>query len=195
MNIIKFCLYIILFLGISCARTDSSELEEFFVENVDDWHIEGDAYWKFVNNELVARINSGAGFIMTKDVFSDFEMSVDFYPDSTINSGIFIRCKNKALSTSDCYEINIWDLRPNQEYRTGAIVERSNPLNQVETLNKWNTYKIKILNNHLQTWINNVITTDFYNNDLDAGHIALQASGSGKIRFRNIKITPLKNSP
>ena len=162
-----------------------------FEEDSNDWFTSGDAIWDFDDNELIGTVNGGAGFVMTKKLYKDFILEMEFKPDSTINSGIFIRCKNKELSMIECYENNIWDMHPEQENRTGSVVNRAKPLIYVETLDKWNTYKIKIKKNRLQAWVNGKLTTDIINNDLIEGMIALQAAETGEIRFKNIKIQNL----
>jgi hypothetical protein len=181
---------ILLILVSSCFEKTPS-MEVLFQESATDWFSDGDAEWKFVNGELIGSLESGAGFVMTKKSYSNFILELEFNPDSTINSGIFIRCKNKELSFEDCYEVNIWDLHPKQENRTGAIVSRSSPLKKVNTLNKWNTYKIINNKDHLQVWINDVMTIDLKDKDRIEGPIALQAAESGKILFRNVRLTPL----
>ena len=175
---------------VSCFET-AQEWNVLFSEDGDDWVANGDAEWKFVNGELVGSLDNGAGFVMTKNSYANFILELEFKPDSTINSGIFIRCKENAISNVDCYEINIWDLHPNQDSRTGAVVTRAKPLKKIETLNKWNTYKIKNYKDHLQVWINDVKLIDIKDNDLTEGPIALQAAESGKILFRNVLLTHL----
>jgi len=174
----------------SCFEKSVSP-ELLFQEHTDDWLSEGDAEWTYVNGALIGSLESGAGFVMTKNSYADFMLELEFKPDSTINSGIFIRCKNRELSFEDCYEVNIWDLHPKQENRTGAIVSRSSPLEKVHTLNKWNTYKIINNKDHLQVWINDIKTIDLKDKDRMEGPIALQAAESGTIEFRNVKLTPL----
>jgi hypothetical protein len=181
---------ILLILVSSCFEKTLS-MEVLFQERATDWFSDGDAEWKFVNGELTGSLESGAGFVMTKKSYSNFILELEFNPDNTINSGVFIRCKNKELSFEDCYEVNIWDLHPKQENRTGAIVSRSSPLKKVNTLNKWNTYKIINNKDHLQVWINDVMTIDLKDKDRIEGPIALQAAESGKILFRNVRLTPL----
>ena len=65
---------------------------------------------------------------------------------------------------------------------------KDSPLAIVETINKWNSYKIRCENDHIQVWINGIITTDIYDDVLIEGYIGLQAAGSGVIKFRNITI-------
>ncbi len=186
---IKFHLLVILvlLLNISCLNSQS-----LFQENIKDWFIKGDANWNFSNKELIGKIKNGAGFVMTEQKYKDFILELEFKPDSTINSGIFIRCKNNDISPTDCYEVNIWDLHPNQDYRTGAIVMKSIPLAMVQTIEKWNTYKIKNEKDHIQVWVNGILTADIRDKVLTEGYIGLQATGTGEIRFRNVKIKTLK---
>lgn len=182
----------LLLIGLSSCFEKAPVVEILFEEGANDWASEGEAQWEFVNDELVGILDSGAGFVMTKKSYSNFMLELEFKPDSTINSGIFIRCKNRELSFEDCYEVNIWDLHPKQENRTGAIVSRSSPLEKVHTLNKWNTYKIINDEDHLQVWINDVMTIDLNDNDRKEGPIALQAAESGTIEFRNVRLTNLE---
>ncbi len=182
----------VLFIYGGNSRVLAQETEALFEEASVDWFLSGDAQWKFASDVLVGTIQSGSGMVMTKRKYTDFVLNLEFKPDSTINSGIFIHCANKELSATDCYEINIWDLHPNQENRTGAIVGRLRPLAHVVTLNKWNSYEIKIQKDHIQVWINGVLTADLYDQNLKDGYIALQAAGSGEIRFRNVGIRNLE---
>jgi len=181
-----FSILLLLFIGISCQNS-----HVLFEENKKNWVIEGDAEWNFINGELTGIIKSGSGFIMTTQSYKDFVLELEFKPDSTINSGVFIRCSSMDIDAISCYELNIWDLHPNQDFRTGAIVTRSVPLKKVETRNNWNQYKIKIKDDHILVWINGILTADMRDKTLIKGYIGLQAAGSGKISFRNIRINNL----
>ncbi len=163
-------------------------------ENFDGWEILGGAKWEFDQSELVGTVVDSSGFVMTENKYSDFILELEFKPDTTINSGIFIRCKNKNLSYTDCYEINIWDSHPNQDFRTGAIVNRATPLKYLETVGKWNSYKIEIQGDHIQAWINDILIADLIDNSLAEGYIALQAMGTGEVRFRNVKFQSLSDN-
>ncbi len=174
----------------SCSANDS--VKNLFQKNGDDYTTEGEAEWRFENDELIGSLSEGAGFVMTKASYSDFMLELEFKPDSTINSGVFIRCQKRELSFEDCYEINIWDLHPKQEFRTGAVVSRFSPLKKIKTLNKWNRYRIKNEKDHLQAWINDILVVDLRDADLKNGPIALQAAEKGEIKFRNVKITKLE---
>jgi hypothetical protein len=170
----------------SCEFLGQGEIVQLFENNTDTWIIAGDTYWQFEDEQLVGRLDSGAGLVMTKEKFFDFQLTLEFLPDSTINSGVFIRCQDQVLSAETCYEFNIWDLHPNQDYRTGAIVTHSIPLYQVNTINKWNTYEIRAEKGIIRARINGKLVADLKDNTFDRGYVGLQAAGTGEIRFRNV---------
>lgn len=183
--LVSFCL-------LSCSSGSTQQQgQTLFDPTTDDWTINGDANWEYIDDQWIARLDSGTGFVMTKDMFDNFELTLDFYPDSTVNSGIYIRCKDAMISASDCYELNIWDLHPNQDNRTGAVVNRATPLTHLETLNQWNSFRIRVKGDHLQAWVNDQQTADLHNNDLATGYLALQAAMGGEVRFRNVRLTEL----
>ena len=180
-------LLILSFLLISC-----NEEQELFKEGSSDWYSYGEAKWYFSNNELISTINKKEGYLLTKQVYKDFVLEMEFKPDSTINTGVFIRCKNNDLNPANCYEVNIWDLHPDKDNSTGSIVTRVAPLEFVETINKWNTLKVRAKKNKIQVWINNRLTVDMVDDNLPEGHIGLQSKGTGEIRFQNSTIKIFK---
>ncbi len=177
-------LAIILF-SIACNSGSGADVKLFTEENR-DWIISGEAEWKFEKKELVGLTKDNSGFIMTKNPYDNFYLELEFFPDSTINSGVFVRCTEMDISATECYEINIWDEHPNQQWRTGAIVGRTKPMSKVSTINQWNTYKIKCSEDRIEAWINESKVVDLKDNSLTNGFIGLQAMGNGTIRFRNV---------
>ncbi len=179
-SLILMCLF-------SCT-TEDTKTQDLFLKDSGTWFEEGDATWEFADNVLVGRIDSGSGFVMTKDIFSDFELTLEFKPDSTINSGVFVMCPQNQISATECYEINIWDLHPNQDFRTGSIVTRMSPLAIVNTIDRWNTYKISHRFDKIIITINGIKTAELEAGQTNSGYIALQAAGNGSIMFRNVEI-------
>ena len=184
-------LFALLILSVTACAPISKEFK-LFERNGENWIKGGTSSWTFENGELVGvSADSSAGFTFSNEQYGDFVLNLEFYPDSTINSGVFVRCINQELSFSDCYEINIWDLHPNQKNRTGSIVNRVSPLSTVYTLDKWNTYKIVCKENNIKAWINGIQTVDFTDDQIAEGYIGLQTLGSGTVKLRNVKIGKL----
>ncbi|CAH0999108.1 hypothetical protein LEM8419_00404 [Neolewinella maritima] len=156
-----------------------------------NWTLHGDADWTVNADAFTGRVTDTVGYVITEASYTDFELELEFRPDSTVNSGIFIRCRGAAPTATDCYELNIWDRHPQPEYRTGAIVTRSRPLAYVETIGRWNTYRIRVQSNRIRAWINGTPTADLMNDELAGGYIALQASGTGVVAFRRLQIRAL----
>jgi sulfate adenylyltransferase subunit 1 (EFTu-like GTPase family) len=190
-NASLFLLIAVCLSACSSATTSNSDSIILFAEHSDNWLEQGEADWTFENGELVGIADSTVGYLVSKLAYKDFEISLEFKPDSTINSGVFVRCDTE-INAGNCYEINIWDLHPNQDYRTGAVVTIAVPLAQVQTLNKWNTYKIICKKGRIQAWVNGIQTVDLVNELHSEGIIALQANGVGEIRFRNVELKELE---
>lgn len=172
---------------LSC-KSEKNKSVTLFEENSDTWFVDGDSKWEFVNNELIGVADSTSGFVITNDTYRNFELSLEFQPDSTINSGVFVQCARPEMSAEDCHELNIWDLHPNQDFRTGAIVTKVKPYEIVETLNVWNTYKAVTKDGNIKVYVNDVLTSSIEKDTLMEGHIGLQAMGDGTIKFRNVTL-------
>lgn len=182
--------FVLLFLTIYLTSCGTNT-QQLFQENSDDWLEYGDGSWDFINNELTGKATKMGTFVMSEQKFDNLLLTLEFKPDSLVNSGVFIRCSEKNISSTDCYEINIWDTHPNQDSRTGSIVKKAAPLAIVNTNGKWNTYKILAQDDRIKVWVNEILTADYSDNALSNGYLGLQAAGKGEIQFRNIKIKPL----
>ena len=87
--------------------------------------------------------NKGTGFLVTPVPYRDFQITAEFWVTDDANSGIFIRCSDpKMITATNAYEVNIYDKRPDQSYRTGGIVDVAKPASVINTGGKWNTYDI-----------------------------------------------------
>ncbi len=121
----------------------------------------------------------------------------EFWADSDANSGIFIRCSDaQKLTATVCYEVNIYDKRPDPLYGTGAIVDVSKVDPMPKAGGRWNTYDIVAKGDHLVVTLNGVKTADARNSKLANGVIGLQyapgvVKDKGVIKFRKVEIKPL----
>ena len=132
--------------------------------------------------------DSGGGFLVSNESYDDFELRVKFWASPDANSGIFIRCQNpEAVSDSTCYEVNIYDQRPDPMYRTGGIVDVVKPMAMVNAGNQWNTYEITAKGPQLMVRLNGTLTVNLEDDRLAEGPFALQY-GAGTMKFRNVQI-------
>ena len=160
-------------------------------KSLDRWTPIGMVNWKVVGQELWS--TDGAGFLLSKQSYGNFELKAEFWVTPDANSGIFIRCQDPAkVGAATCYEVNIFDTRPDPAYRTGAIVDVAKPASMtIDTGNKWNLYEITARGTRLTVRLNGMTTADVDNKKFARGPFALQA-GIGVVRFRNIQIRELK---
>jgi hypothetical protein len=155
----------------------------------------GDANWRIDAGSVVA--DKGSGFLVTKNTYNDFEIRAEFWADADANSGIFIRCQDRVKLNSDvCYEVNIYDKRPDPVYGTGAIVDVAKVVPMPKAAGKWNTYEITAKGNRLVVKLNGMQTADVQNGKHARGPIGLQyapgvVKDSGTIKFRKVEIRAL----
>src|SRR5471032_1517974 len=153
----------------------------------------GAANWRVEGGSIVADKLEGKdpAYLVTKNKYKDFQIYAEFWADEDVNSGIFIRCKDPAkIDAAICYEVNIFDKRPDPKYGTGAIVDVAAVVPMPKAAGKWNTYEITAKGPHLVVVLNGQKTVDVLDGTHFDGPIALQY-GSGIVKFRKVQIKPL----
>ena len=157
--------------------------------DLDQWILLGDANWTIVDD--VVQADSGSGFLVSAQTYGDFHLTLEFWTDTDANSGVFIRCSDSNdIGSGNAYEINIFDKRPDQTYRTGGIVNFSAPTSIIDAANQWNTYEITAQGSRLLVELNGTVTADIEDTTYSAGPIALQY-GAGIVKFRRVRIRRL----
>lgn len=168
------------------AGSDAEWQTLFDGSSLDGWSEVGDANWQLADDAV--RADAGTGFLLSAAVYDDFDLELEFFVTPDANSGVFIRCANPAeIGAATCYEINIFDQRPDPTYRTGAIVDVAPPVVNIETGDRWNKYEISARGQHLVVRLNGQTTVDTHDNKFAAGKVALQY-GAGSVMFRNVRV-------
>jgi len=158
-----------------------------------EWTEVGKANWAMKDGALVADKLDGKdlSYLVSKDSYKDFQIRAEFWTDEEANSGIFIRCEEtKKIDSKVCYEVNIFDKRPDPSYGTGAIVDVGKVDPMPKAAGKWNVYEITAQGPHFVVTLNGQKTVDAQDSKHASGHIALQY-GSGLVKFRKLQIKPL----
>jgi hypothetical protein len=160
-----------------------------------DWSEVGKANWEMKDGAVVAdKLTEGKdpGYLVTKASYKDFQIRAEFWTDEEANSGIFIRCDQSAkIDSKICYEVNIFDKRPDPSYGTGAIVNVAKVDPMPKAAGKWNTYEITAQGSHLVVVLNGQKTVDVEDSKHDAGGPFALQYGSGVVKFRKVQIKPL----
>ena len=165
--------------------------------NFDNFDQAGNANWRVGPGEQdggsTVYADLGNGFLVTKQSYDDFRLRAEFWADEPANSGIFIRCEDpQEPGANSCYEVNIFDTRPDPTYGTGAIVNvpgaTVDPM--PKAANHWNVMEIEARGPQLTVRFNGEQTVDVSDDKHARGRIALQR-GAGKIMWRRVDIQPL----
>jgi hypothetical protein len=158
-------------------------------KSLNGWNIVGDANWEVVDGVIQA--NKGTGFLVTPTPYTNFQITLDFWVTDDANSGVFIRCEDpKNIGAANAYEVNIFDKRPDQSYRTGGIVDVAKPASVVMTGGKWNSFDITARGTKLTVLLNGMKMVDVDDTKHPRGPIALQY-GAGTVKFRNVRVRTL----
>jgi len=159
----------------------------------------GDANWRAEGGAVVADKGKG-GHLVTKESYKDYEIYAEFYAETSTNSGIFMRASDpKNIGSATSYEVNIYDLRPGQEYATAAIVDfASVPVPIIyKAGGRWNTFEIYAKGPEMTVKFNGAVTASLRNDKFASGPFSLQfANGpkdapGGVIKWRKVMIKPL----
>ncbi len=157
--------------------------------DLDQWVDLGDANWTVVDD--VVQADSGNGFLVSAESYGDFRLTLEFWTDPDANSGIFIRCSDpNDVGAANCYEVNIYDKRPDQTYRTGGIVNFAAPTSIIDAGDRWNSYEITAQGSRLLVELNGTVTVDIEDATYTDGPFALQY-GAGIVKFRNVRLQQL----
>ena len=168
-------------------------------KGLENWNRIGDANWRVEGGAIVAD-KGKSGFLVSKNSYKDFEIYAEFWAETDTNSGIFIRASDpNKVGADNSYEVNIWDIRPDPIYGTGAIVDFA--VVPVPIVNKaggkWNTYEISAKGTELTVKLNGVVTVRTQNGKYASGPFALQFGPGvkgvtgGIIKWRKVQIKSL----
>jgi hypothetical protein len=184
------------------ASSETGWVTLFDGKSMDNFNKIGDANWRIEDGMIVA--DKGNGFLVTKNEYTDYEIKAEFWVEPDSNSGVFIRCTDpNKVGADNCYEVNIWDSRPDPSYGTGAIVNVAKVDPMPHAAGKWNTFEITAKGSTFTVVLNGQTTVDgAKDSKLPSGRVALQhglgikdangvANDKGIVKFRKVEITPL----
>jgi hypothetical protein len=165
------------------------------------WKIYGTEKW-FVENGLLI-CESGPdkqyGYLATDKFYKDFDLTVEFLQEADGNSGVFFR------STIEGTKIAGWqcEVAPlghdtggiYESYGRGWLKQIPDEKENILKPGQWNTMRIRVVGDKVQTWLNGVSMVDFSDEKVGKGNgsIALQIHEGGGIRvkWRNLVIEEL----
>lgn len=155
------------------------------------WTPVGGAEWR-VEDGVLLTDQKAAGALVSAADYSDFELRAEFWVSPEANSGIFIRCADRADQTpANSYEVNIFDRRPDPTYGTGAIVDIAKVSPMPHAGGRWSEMLIRAQGDRLSVTVNGQKTVDNVRDGKHrSGPVALQY-GSGVVKFRKVELRAL----
>ena len=168
-------------------------------KGLENWNHIGDANWRAEGGVIMADKGKG-GFLVSKNSYQDFVIYAEFWAETDTNSGIFIRASDPSkVGADNAYEVNIWDIRPDPKYGTGAIVDfAAVPVPLIyKAGGKWNTYEIEARGADVTVKLNGTVTATMTNTTFHSGPFALQFGPGvkgvtgGPIKWRKVQIKSL----
>ena len=176
------------------AQTESGWINLIDGSTISGLNHLGEANWRAEDGAVVVdRLSdSDSAFLITPDSYQDFQVYLEFWASDDLNSGIFIRCANleSGPSPTGCYEVNIFDQRPDPSYGTGGVVNFSEIDPIPKTGGRWNTMEVTAQGRQITVKVNGAETASFRNALFPSGPIALQY-GAGAMKVRKFAIRPL----
>ena len=166
------------------------------------WEVYGQEKWYVENGNLVCE--SGAekkyGYLATRAYYDDFDFTVDFKQESNGNSGVFIRSFVEPGAVVNGWQVEVAPLGQGtggiyESYGRGWLIKIPAEKEMYLKENEWNTLRIRVVGNRVETWLNAMEMVDFTDDKIGKGHgrIALQIHDGGgiKVLWKNFKLKTL----
>lgn len=216
LRMMKACVLGSAVLASSAVAQEAKQWHQLFNgEDLTGWVSTGaDDAWGVENGEIVTVKPGTGGWLRTDRMYRDFELTMEFFMPEGGNSGLGLRGSSGGDPAFTGFEVQMLDTYGEEPglRNCGALYEAVAPLRMaVNEPGQWNTYRVLLIGDTLNVWLNNVpIHIDtllddrgFFRSEENAlplntrattGYIAVQDHGHA-FRYRNIKIKDLSPDP
>lgn len=180
---------------------DKKKVKLFNGKNLSGWKVVGTEKWYVDKGELVCESgpDKGYGYLATDKHYKNFDLTAQFKQEAEGNSGIFFR------STFEGTKVTGWQVEvapPNHDsggiyesYGRGWLVQIPEEKENILKYGDWNTMRIRVEGDHVQTWLNGQPMVDLKDEKIGRGEgsIALQIHDGGgiKVRWKNLVLEEL----
>ncbi|MGB8194469.1 MAG: DUF1080 domain-containing protein [Chitinophagaceae bacterium] len=183
----------------SCFVAGAQKKEKIFNgKDLTGWTIHGTEKWYADKGELVCE--SGAdkqyGYLSTNNAYKNFILTLRFKQEADGNSGVFFRSSIDGTKISG-WQVEVAPLNKHtggiyESYGRGWLIQPKPEDEQHLKPGKWNTLKIKVVNDEVTTSLNGYQMIWFKDEKIGKGEgfIALQIHDGGgiKVRWKDIVI-------
>jgi hypothetical protein len=202
-------LFLSLSMTIFCSAQPSPWVSLFNGKDLSGWkQLNGQAKFEAKNGEIIGTTvpNTPNSFLATDKEYTDFILELEFWADSTMNSGIQFRSESKPDFQNGRVFGYQMEIDPSSRAWSGGIYDEARRLwlyslefnqgaKKAYKKSGWNKYRIECMGKSVKTWVNGVPAAYLVDDMLTKGFIALQVHSIDKpgdagkqIRWRNIRI-------
>ncbi|MCH5596701.1 3-keto-disaccharide hydrolase [Niabella ginsengisoli] len=170
-------------------------------KNLSGWTVHGTEKWYVEKGELVCESGPDKqyGYLSTDKKYKNFELNLKFKQEADGNSGVFIRSSIEGVKISG-WQVEVAPINKNtggiyESYGRGWLIKPKPEDEKHLKVGKWNTMKIRVVNDQVTTWLNGHQMVDFSDSKIGAanGFIALQIHDGGgiKVKWKDIILKEL----
>ena len=167
-------------------RKAGREVELFNGKDLTGWEAYGTEKW-YVDKDGNMVCESGPdkeyGYLATREYYNDFDLTLEFKQLANGNSGVFFRS-----FVEPPVKVHGWQCE-------GWLVQIPDQKENILREGEWNTLRLKVQGDRVQTWLNGEEMVDITDARIGAaqGRIALQIHDGGgiKVLWRNFRLTTL----
>ena len=170
-------------------------------KDLSGWAVYGTEKWYVEDGLLICESGPDAayGYLATEQPYKNFVLELEFKQEADGNSGVFFR------SSIEGTKITGWQVEvapPDHDtggiyesYGRGWLVQIPEEKENILKMGEWNSLRINVEGDRVQTFLNNQPMVDFTDEKIGAadGSIALQIHDGGgiKVMWRDIRVKTL----
>ena len=174
-------------------------IDLFDGSSTEEWEIVGPGEFVLQADGTIES-RGGMGLFYYKDLqLRDFVLELEWKTNTeSANSGVFVRfpeAPDPWYAVNTGYEIQIDDSQ-DPVHQTGAVYDFAAPLKVASKgPGEWNHYRIKVVGQRYQIYLNGELVNDFYGDRSRQGMIGLQNhDDNSRVSFRNVRVMPLPDT-
>ena len=180
----------------------TKEVNLFNGEDLTGWEAYGTEKWYVEDGLLVCESGPDKeyGYLATREYYDDFDLTVEFKQEADGNSGVFIRSFIEPVALVNGWQVEVAPKGHGtggiyESYGRGWIAQINKEQEEFLKEGEWNTMRIKLEGDNIQTWLNDEPMIDLTDEKIGKGQgrIALQIHDGGgiKVLWRNLKLKTL----
>ena len=167
------------------------------------WEPFGDGKWSVdADGNLVTENgdNKEYGYLCTRKYYKDFDLTLEFKQESNGNSGLFFHSFIEGFNKVHGWQCEVAPKNNDtggiyESYGRGWLQRIPDEKESVLKEGEWNTLRLRVEGNHVQTWLNGVPMSDLHDDLIGntPGRLMLQIHDGNdiKVLWRNFRLKQL----